>query len=96
VHYSKLFSFQTSDHCRIEGIVLFHSESSDTSFEPMMIKCNPNAGFMELSAVDSPWVEFYHDLGINVCLWNYRGFSKSQGSPNPKVILIFLILELAF
>jgi len=33
---------------------------------------------------DDDWVDFYRNLGINIFVWNYRGFGRSTGSPNPK------------
>ena len=85
--YSKILTIQTKDNQNIGCIILYHSEESQSHFQPLMIKCNPNAGFMETSALESPWIEYYHNLGINVCLWNYRGFSKTKGAPTPSVLL---------
>lgn len=64
-----------------------------------MIFCQPNAGYYEamlqdvnlkfsliLSLLKSEWIDFYLDNGLNVFLWNYRGFAKSTGTPNPDVI----------
>ena len=48
-----------------------------------MIICNPNLGFAEAQQYTSEWPEFYLDYGINVVLWNYRGYGKSTGSPTP-------------
>eukprot|EP00826_Nyctotherus_ovalis_P003984 TRINITY_DN10828_c0_g2_i1.p1 TRINITY_DN10828_c0_g2~~TRINITY_DN10828_c0_g2_i1.p1 ORF type:complete len:410 (-),score=75.09 TRINITY_DN10828_c0_g2_i1:1275-2504(-) len=46
--------------------------------------CNPNAGFYEF-AVDhqSRWMKFYANRNFDICCWNYRGYGRSQGSPNP-------------
>jgi len=30
-------------------------------------------------------------MGINVFVWNYRGFGLSEGTPTPKVSLLVLI-----
>lgn len=32
-------------------------------------------------------MEFYIGTRMNLVLWNYRGYGKSQGYPNPKVII---------
>ena len=48
-----------------------------------MIMCNPNMGYAEPSIYNSEWLEFYLDFGINVVLWNYRGYGSSTGTPSP-------------
>lgn len=53
---------------------------------PTMIFCNPNAGFIEYFQFQSDWLEYYVNMGINVFVWNYRGFGLSEGTPSPKVI----------
>jgi dipeptidyl aminopeptidase/acylaminoacyl peptidase len=47
-----------------------------------MIICGPNAAPFELFAYSNRWIDFYIDSGINVFLWNYRGFGDSKGSIN--------------
>ena len=48
-----------------------------------MILCNPNMGYAEAQQYSSPWLDFYLNHGINIVLWNYRGYSKSTGVPTP-------------
>jgi hypothetical protein len=48
-----------------------------------MIMCNPNFGFAEIQQYCSDWPTFYLDFGINVVLWNYRGYGNSTGVPSP-------------
>jgi hypothetical protein len=48
-----------------------------------MIICNPNMAFAEVSQYSSEWPEFYLAFGINVVLWNYRGYGRSTGTPSP-------------
>ena len=55
---------------------------------PTMIFCNPNAGFAEIFQYQSDWLDFYVNMGINVFVWNYRGFGLSEGDPTPKVCLL--------
>lgn len=43
-----------------------------------MIYCNPNGGLYEFTSIQNEWVEFYLALGINVMLWNYRGYGRSE------------------
>ena len=57
-------------------------EISDNLY-PTMIICNPNAGFYEYMYYSSEWLEYYISNGINVVLWNYRGYGRSTGSPSP-------------
>lgn len=49
-----------------------------------MIYCNPNGGIYEFSLYQHDWVEFYVNQGINVFLWNYRGYGRTKGSPTPQ------------
>lgn len=46
-----------------------------------MLYCNPNAGYYEFVEYQTDWLS-YTSLGINVALWNYRGYGQSEGSPN--------------
>lgn len=48
-----------------------------------IILCNPNLGFAEANQFSSEWVDFYLDHGINIVMWNYRGYGKSTGTPSP-------------
>lgn len=54
---------------------------SDT---PAVLLCNPNAGFYEFAYYQSEWLEFYLNNGVNVCMWNYRGYGRSGGWPSVK------------
>mmetsp|Transcript_28712 Transcript_28712/g.28387 ORF Transcript_28712/g.28387 Transcript_28712/m.28387 type:complete len:289 (-) Transcript_28712:341-1207(-) len=47
-----------------------------------MLICNPNAGFYEFSFFQTEWLEFYIRNGINVFLWNYRGYGRTPGKPS--------------
>eukprot|EP01029_Cantina_marsupialis_P021152 TRINITY_DN502_c0_g1_i1.p1 TRINITY_DN502_c0_g1~~TRINITY_DN502_c0_g1_i1.p1 ORF type:complete len:1509 (+),score=414.87 TRINITY_DN502_c0_g1_i1:88-4614(+) len=51
-----------------------------------MILCNPNAGYMECVSIQFDWLYFYLERGINVVTFNYRGYSRSQGSPHPSTV----------
>lgn len=46
----------------------------------VMIICCPNATTYEIFAYSDGWVEFYIENGINVLLWNYRGYGESIGN----------------
>ena len=49
-----------------------------------MLMCNPNACYYEYAVNQSEWLEYYNNLGINVILWNYRGYGFSTKSLSPK------------
>ena len=44
--------------------------------------CNPNGGYYEFTGTQNEWVEIYLSLGLNIVLWNYRGYGRSQGYPD--------------
>ena len=46
-----------------------------------MIFCGPNAMYAEQSQYDSDMLTFYIENGINVLIYNYRGYGLSEGSP---------------
>ncbi|EGR32957.1 hypothetical protein IMG5_065700 [Ichthyophthirius multifiliis] len=60
--------------------------SQNNQCNPTILYCNPNAGYYETLYFDSQWIEFYTQKGMNLMLWNYRGYGFSQGNPNPKDI----------
>lgn len=54
---------------------------------PTVIICFPNGGYIEYFYFQCEWVNFYLEQGINVFLWNYRGFYNSTGYPTSKNII---------
>jgi len=63
-------------------------ESPTNETGPTVVFCNPNAGIYEYALeMQDHWIEFYRSNGINILLWNYRGYGKSQGWPNTENIL---------
>jgi len=32
------------------------------------------------------YLKFFKDKGINVFLWNYRGYGRSEGKPSPNIL----------
>ena len=42
--------------------------------------CNPNACFYEYLHYQTEWIDYYHNLGVNIVIWNYREYSRS-GKP---------------
>lgn len=61
-------------------------EAGQRNNYPTMIFCNPNAGFAEFFQYQSDWLDYYVQMGINVFVWNYRGYSLSEGTPSPRVL----------
>ena len=56
--------------------------STTPASNPIMLFCNPNGGLYEYSCYQNQWLEFYISLGIDMCVWNYRGYGRSKGSPS--------------
>lgn len=61
--------------------MIIKSQSSKAVF-----LCSSNAGLYEFSFSQSEWLEYYLAQGVNIVLWNYRGFGRSSGSPDIKLI----------
>lgn len=56
--------------------------------QPTMLFCNPNACFYEYLYYQTEWVDFYVNMGVNVVIWNYRGYGRSQsGSISPTAFM---------
>ena len=61
---------------------------------PVMICCNGNGGFAEYFQYQSDWLDYYIKWGVNVFVWNYRGYGLSKGTPSPQVSSLLLISSL--
>lgn len=62
-----------------------------TIFAPAALqRCNQNVLYCHGNASDlndqQHIVEFYHDKGINVLLWDYSGYGKSSGTPSYEMV----------
>ena len=60
-----------------------------TSLVGTVLFCCPNAGMYESMAnasKDCSWVGYYTRLGLDVCVFNYRGFGASTGVPTPSAL----------
>jgi hypothetical protein len=73
----------TSDDNKTIDCLWFMADGSTPDTSTVLI-CNPNAGFYEFAYYQSEWLEFYLGNGINVFMWNYRGYGRSMGRPSPK------------
>ena len=47
-----------------------------------MILCGPNAEYAEQIQYNTDLLDFYIENGINVVVYNYRGYGLSQGTPS--------------
>jgi len=79
---------------KIDAYLLPCVFSNDNAWEeeaivrcPTVILCFPNGAFIEYFYFQCEWVNFYLEKGINVFLWNYRGYYRSSGVPTSKNIL---------
>ena len=80
---------RTNDHKRIHGYwipgkVAQLNDAAGMTGLPTMIMCGPNAMYAEQTQYNSDMVDFYIENGINVLVYNYRGYGLSQGTPNIK------------
>lgn len=57
--------------------------------EKLVLFCGPNAGFLENFAQmdwNTSWCGYYLSRGIDFFAFNYRGYGRSVGSPNPSLL----------
>lgn len=72
---------ETADHTKLDCIWV--PAVASPADAPTMLFCNPNGGFYEFSNYQSEWLEFYTRAGVNIVLWNYRGYGRTKGRPTP-------------
>lgn len=51
---------------------------------PAIVFCNPNAAYYEFSFFQTDWIELYVSAGVNLIMWNYRGYGRSTGKAELK------------
>ena len=91
IRYNGMQTWATSyDGKKIDCMLIPATQNLDSTITdykscPTMILCNPNAGYYEYITYQSEWLS-YTNIGVNVAIWNYRGYGRSEGSPNPKCI----------
>jgi hypothetical protein len=56
------------------------SDKFERNNKTVMIICGPNAAPYEIFAYSNRWMDYYVDAGINLFLWNYRGYGDSKGT----------------
>lgn len=57
-----------------------------TEISPVIVFCNPNAAYYEFAYFQTDWIELYVSAGVNLVMWNYRGYGRSTGKPNLKLM----------
>lgn len=57
---------------------------TNSSNPPIVIICSGNGGPYELFHKNHYWLNYYLNQNYHVCLWNYRGFGLSTGTPSFK------------
>lgn len=67
-------TFRALDNTNINGWFMPSPGAKDT-----MLFCHGNAGNISHRMEK---IQFFHSLGLNVFIFDYRGYGKSQGSPN--------------
>ena len=86
--------FRTRDGYKLDCIFISAMKESFENY-PTMLICNPNAACYESLYHDvqcnmyikqTNLNEFYLSMGVNVMMWNYRGFGESEGTPDPIVL----------
>ncbi|RLN96439.1 hypothetical protein BBJ28_00016678 [Nothophytophthora sp. Chile5] len=62
------------------------SSGPDSVDRPVVLLCNPNGGLYEFHHLQMDWIKFYtSDLDCHVLVYNYRGYGRCKGSPNPEM-----------
>jgi len=58
----------------------------DITSAPIVICCNPNAGYYETLVYQNDNIDFFLERGMSVMLFNYRGYGRSKGRPSPGAV----------
>jgi len=53
---------------------------------PVVICCNPNAGYYETMVYQNDLLDFFLNRGISLVVFNYRGYGRSKGRPSPGAV----------
>jgi len=72
----------TADGTLLDGVFIKAENEEDEGLVPTVVFCNSNVGYYEYPVgIQDQWINFYLNNRINVFLWNYRGYGRSEGSP---------------
>jgi len=88
LYNAEKINIKVKEGIALEGMIFSANElvkdlqSMET--KSVALLCNPNAGYYEFSIEHQiRWLRLYANRNFDVCIWNYRGYGRSQGSPNP-------------
>lgn len=82
---TELVFLKTADHKVIHGYWIPYNQAEDAESDPIaptMIMCGPNAEQAEMIQFNPDLLEFYLKNGINLMVFNYRGYGLSEGTPS--------------
>lgn len=68
--------FKTQDNLELNGWFLAHKDAAGT-----ILFCHGNAGNISHRLEK---LKFFHELGVNILIFDYRGYGRSKGSPSEK------------
>lgn len=72
------FTVETADTVQIHGWLVPPDTRSDGAPERWVLFCHGNAGNIS-HRLDT--LRMLHEMGLGVCIFDYRGYGNSQGSP---------------
>lgn len=75
----------SSEAVEIDCIIV--KNEVNTVDSPVVIFCNPNGGLYEYACYQNSWLEYYISIGIDFCMWNYRGYGRTKGDPSAQALI---------
>lgn len=87
----KPVQIESENGIKLDGLYITGFNTTDSDYidnidnnKPTIIISCPNAAYYELMCLENDWIKFYLSSGLNVFIWNYRGYGRSTGSPTPE------------
>ena len=84
---STLESVLTHDNLKLDCVYIpsTSKRAKSRKTKKIVLMCNPNAGLYENvhDPEQSPKLRHFLKRGLNVFVWNYRGYGRSEGTPSP-------------
>lgn len=78
----KIHLIETIDgNAVVECAVISSEKGKPTVNNQCAIISGPNGAFLQYFAMESQYIKMYLDMGLQVVLWNYRGYGQSTGTP---------------
>ena len=79
-----------SSGCKLDCLFFKSKECKEetASDKPTFILCNANGMYCQQlsSKKRRTYLNFFLNIGIDVFIWNYRGYGRSQGSSSPAIL----------